>query len=243
MTRIDLTAVSLFITGTDTVVGKTMVTAGLAHFLYSQGVNVGVMKPVASGCEPQEDQADGSLVSDDSLLLRRAAGVDDEMSAITPIALSAPLSPHMAAALEGEPLQREIVIQRTVESFEILSENHDCVLVEGVGGIMVPLANDFMVADLAGGLGLPILIVAADRLGVINHTLLTIEVARARGLDIAGLVLNRVGPEDDSRASNARAISMVTDVPILATLPCFKSCTPKLMAASMQSTAVMEIFN
>ncbi len=232
---------SLFITGTDTGVGKTMVTAGLAHLLRSRGIDVGVMKPVASGCSPATNREQEDLVSDDTLCLIQAAGVDDALEVVTPIALREPLSPHMAAVLEQRELTRESVCRTTRENFAILSKRHDWVLVEGVGGIMVPLAHDFLVADLARELELPILIIAADRLGVINHTLLTIEVARARGLKILGIVLNRVHAADDSCSTNAEAIRMVTDVPILAILPFLEPCTIAGMAAGIAATPLVEL--
>lgn len=198
---------SLFVTGTDTGVGKTAVTAGLARLLKVRGVNVGVMKPAASGCEPGED---GELRSDDAELLQQAAGTLHPRAAVTPVALRAPLSPHMAARLESKDLNRGKAREAILAAWRNLRARHEVVLVEGVGGFMVPIADHYLVADLARDLELPVLIVAADRLGVISHALLTVEAVRRRGLEVAGILLNRPGDNDLASHTNYEALSLCT---------------------------------
>jgi dethiobiotin synthetase len=184
----------IFITGTDTGVGKTIVAAVLARLLRMRGLNVGVMKPVTSGCH----QEDGRLVSDDALLLCQAAGVvcsDD----VAPYMLREAVAPAEAARQDG------IVIDftRIRSSFDNLAACHDFVIVEGAGGLMVPLAGGLLVADLARLLDLPLLVVSRPNLGTINHTVLTCFAAQQMELKVAGVVINNypVSPNLAERTS------------------------------------------
>ena len=195
----------LFITGTDTGVGKTAVAAGIAAALRKRGIDVGVMKPVSAGS------------SADARLLRKAAGVTDSLQDINPVCLAHPLSPNVAAHLEGRPVDLDPILG----AFARLSAAHPCLLVEGVGGLLVPIRDDFSVADLAGKLGLPLLVVARAALGTINHTLLTLEAAAARNLKVRGVVYNAThpGPPDDAARTSPDVVARLTRVPCLGTLP------------------------
>lgn len=206
----------LFISGTDTEIGKTVVTGGLARLLANRGKRVGVMKPVASGCFQTDD---GQWANEDSLLLKRAARVDDPLDTITPVMLQAPLSPHMAARQQGEPLETQPTLNRIRDAYQTLAGRYDHLLVEGVGGLLVPITDTLFAADLCAALGLPLLIVAGNRLGVINQTLLAVEAARARNIPVRAILLNTIGKDDDATRSNAEALSHVTDVPVLGPLP------------------------
>lgn len=171
----------IFITGTDTGVGKTIVSATLAYLLRMKGVNVGVMKPATSGCS--EDN--GRLVSDDALLLCRAAGVtcsDD----VTPYLLREPLAPAEAAKIDGVAID----FGHIRACYDRLTVSHDYMIVEGAGGLMVPLAGGLLMADLARELDLPLLVVARPDLGTINHTVLTCYSAHQLGLSVAGVIVN-----------------------------------------------------
>jgi len=171
----------IFITGTDTGVGKTIVAAVLARLLRMRGLSVGVMKPVTSGCRLEN----GLLVSDDALLLCQAAGVicsDD----VAPYRLREPLAPAEAAKLDGVVID----FARIRAAFDRLAAAHDFVIVEGAGGLMVPLAGGLLVADLARQLQLPLLVVARPDLGTINHTVLTCFAAGQMELKVAGVVIN-----------------------------------------------------
>jgi len=171
----------IFITGTDTGVGKTIVAATLARLLCVRGLRVGVMKPVTSGCREE----DGRLYSDDAQLLCQASGAaysDD----IAPYCLREPLAPAEAAKLDGV----RVDFNRIRESFERLSASCDFIIVEGAGGLMVPLAGGMLVADLAQQLQLPLLVVARPDLGTINHTVLTCFAARQMELPLAGVIIN-----------------------------------------------------
>lgn len=167
-----------FVTGTDTGVGKTLVACALARALREAGRGVGVMKPVETGVGPG-----GPL---DAQALRRAAGVDDPLDEVCPQCFALPAAPNIAAAHEGT----RVDLARVRRAWRKLSARHDPMIVEGAGGLLVPLTDDFVMADLARELRLPLLVVARAALGTINHTLLTLEVAVARGLDVKGVIVS-----------------------------------------------------
>lgn len=179
-----------FITGTDTEVGKTYVGACMAKQLVAAGRKVGVYKPLASGCIQQE----GQWASGDALALWQAAGQPRTLQDVCPQVFIAPLAPHVAAREEGRGVDREL-LRTGIEPWQAES---DFLIVEGAGGLLCPLGDeDFYMADLAGQFGYPLVLVARNALGTINHTLLTIEVAVARGLKIAAIVVNHLIEADD----------------------------------------------
>lgn len=206
---------SVFITGTDTDVGKTVITAGLARLAVRLGMKPGVMKPVASGCTLQ----DGRLLSADTLQLLAAAGSGQDPAEVTPYAFREPLSPHLAARLDGHTLAGAEMTRTIRAALSGLLDTFDPVLVEGVGGFHVPLADDLVVADLCAELELPLLVVAANRLGVISHTLLTLEAARSRGVPVWAVILNGGAPDDAAAQSNGDALRAVTEVPVVGPVP------------------------
>jgi dethiobiotin synthetase len=185
-----------FVTATDTGVGKTFVTAALAAALRARGHDIAVFKPVQSGATADDPSGDAALLGADCVY-----------------AFAAPLAPLVAARAEGRTIELEPILARAGE----LAREHELLLVEGAGGLLVPLADDLDVADLAVALGLPLVVVARAGLGTVNHTLLTIEAARARGLEIAGIVLN--GKSDESTADNAALIEAGSGVRVLAQIP------------------------
>lgn len=205
----------LFITATDTEVGKTVITGAIAAGMRARGLDVGVMKPLASGGVADKG---GKLVSEDAAFLMKAAGVgDDEGHLVNPVCLEPALTPAVAARVSGVTIDMAGII----EAYHQMAKRHKFVLVEGVGGITAPLWNDYLVADLARDIGLPLLVVARPNLGTINHTVLTAEYARQRWLKTAGVVLNGW---DESKAgileqSNAEYIARLTGLPILGKFP------------------------
>ena len=197
----------VFITGTDTGVGKTRVGAALAHLLTGRGLCVRPRKPVESGCLTGPD----GLLPQDAVVLREAAGGAEPLERICRYRLQPPLSPERAAELEGMTLE---LGQLHAACLAGIGQD-DFLLVEGAGGFYSPLARGALNADLAAGLGLPVLVVAADRLGTLNHTLLTIEAVRMRGLALAGVVLNRPAAQTDPRMDNAADLERWLQVPVL----------------------------
>ncbi|MDH4164414.1 MAG: dethiobiotin synthase [Nitrospirota bacterium] len=172
----------IFITGTDTGVGKTYVACGVASELRRIGVDVGVMKPAESGCRSRR----GSLIPADAISLAKAADAADHLDLINPYRFREPLAPAVAARLERKRIDLNVILR----SFQTLATNHDFMLVEGAGGIMVPLTRRLTFLDLAVTIGLPVLIVARPNLGTINHTLLTVEALRQRSVPILGISIN-----------------------------------------------------
>ncbi len=204
----------LFITGTNTGVGKTHVGAIIARALVAAGHRVGVYKPAESGCRSEG----GELVAADAQHLWEAARRPGELSRVCPQRFAAPLAPPQAAAAEGKQVDRE----RLRTGIEYWLDQSDIVLVEGAGGLMSPLSNADYNADLAVDLGLPLLIVSSNELGTINATLQTVITAGvvAPKLPIAGIMLSQTAPREDdpSVKTNAADIRTRCDAPLLATV-------------------------
>jgi dethiobiotin synthetase len=203
----------IFITGTDTDVGKTWVAAGLTAAFKEQDLNAVYFKPIQSGCPLKE----GRLVPTDALLARRVAGLTEPLEVLSPIALRLPLAPGVAAAQAGV----EVDLERIAAGFRDLAARYEFLVVEGAGGLYVPLiGTNFLVLDLIRWLGLPLVVVAKAGLGTINHTVLTIKAALAAGIQVAGVILNRY-PERPGLAeeTNPGVIAALTGVPILGRLP------------------------
>jgi dethiobiotin synthetase len=170
----------VFVTGTDTGVGKTQVAAALARYLQGRGIDVGVMKPVESGvADPRELGGDGRL-------LQWAAQSDDPRDFVSPYRLRQPLAPSLAARNEKVHIDFAHLQQTAAQ----LAGKHDFLIIEGAGGLMTPLSGGLLVADLARDLGFPLLVVSRPGLGTINHTLLTIFAARAMEIPLAGFIIN-----------------------------------------------------
>jgi len=204
-------AKGIFVTGTDTGVGKTIVTAVLARLLRMRGVRVGVMKPVTSGCR----EVAGELVSDDALLCCQAAGIPCS-SDVAPYLLREPLAPVEAAKIDGVRIE----FARIRESFEQLATAYDFVLVEGAGGLMVPLSGGFLMADLARELDLPLLVVARPNLGTINHTVLTCFSAQQMGIPVSGVIINNFPHEPELAEQGApHYIGSLCGAPVLGVWP------------------------
>jgi dethiobiotin synthetase len=206
----------LFFTGTDTGVGKTFVTAAVVRLLRSQGHTVRVCKPVATGAD-----ADG--FSEDTIQLATAAGLPREQwRQVTPWAFGMPAAPPVAARQQGIALRLTELVKTVIARAEARS----ALLVEGVGGLLCPLTETETVADLAGALGLPLIIVARRSLGTLNHTLLSLEVARQRKLPVAGVIVSETSPPQSvAEETNVEELRRRIDVPLLAVVP-FQERTP-----------------
>lgn len=178
---------SFFITGTDTGIGKTYVACQLIRHYVAQGYRVVGMKPVAAGC----DLVNGQWVNEDVALLTQASNVPAPMHLVNPYCFKDPIAPHIAAEKEGIEIQLD-VIQR---AYDALSALADIVVVEGAGGLLVPLNAQYTIADLIEHLKIPVLFVVGMRLGCINHALLTMEVMQARGLTVSAWVANPIDKE------------------------------------------------
>lgn len=210
-----MAAAGIFVTGTGTEVGKTVVAATIAHTLASEGQRVHVFKPAVTGLDEG--------VETDHALLRRASGSDQSDDEIAPYRYGPPASPHLAAAMAGE----EIDPERLRQTARTAAEDADVLVCEGVGGLLVPLSPTYLVRDLAADLGYPLVVVANPGLGTINHTLLTVESARAANLHVAAVVLNP-WPKDPTEieSDNRETIVALADLPVH-TLPQLDLSAPK----------------
>ena len=177
----------LFVTGTDTDVGKTLVAGAIARCLRRRGLQVAVFKPAASDCRRYR----GQLVSADAEFLAACADSPHALSDIAPLRYAAALAPNVAAQREGRPVDVEAML----DAYRRIVDGADVVIVEGVGGLLCPISDELWVAHLARMTALPLVVVARAGLGTINHTLLTLHAARSAGLVVAGVVINRYPPE------------------------------------------------
>ncbi len=202
---------AIAVLGTDTEVGKTIVTGALGLALRCAGIEPAVYKPVASGCLSRG----GKLVSRDALWLKRLLKLSDPLDAINPVAYRAPLAPWPAARLERRPF----LLHRALMGFGRLARSGRTVLVEGIGGVLVPLSRRMTSADFCSRLRLPAVLVAHAGLGTINHTLLSLEALRRREIRVKGVILNMATGRDRAEISNPSVIRTLSGVPVLAVLP------------------------
>ncbi len=202
----------LFITGTDTGVGKTLVTAGLARCLQNRGIRPGVFKPVETGCVLRR----GRRIPRDGAFLRYMAGAREPIEEIVPYRLAAPLAPQVAAGKEGVRIR----LQRLDGGFREISSRYPFTLVEGAGGILVPVTRKSTMVDLMKKFKLPVLLVSRIGLGTLNHTLLTLFYLAQHRIPVAGVVLNNPdGCRDLSTRSNPATLEQRSSVPILGNIP------------------------
>jgi len=233
---------SLFITGTDTGVGKTVVTAGLARALMVKGYDVGVMKPIATGGIkiPHPAPRTPHLISPDLDFLIKATEINDPMKLMNPICLKPPLAPALATQVTGQ----RINLAKVFAAYQMLKRRHDIILVEGIGGLLVPLVvspakgginsanlirRDYYVLDLIKEMKLPVLVVSRPHLGTINHTLLTIRQAKAGGIKVLGFIMNYHCRTEKGLAErhNAALIEELSGIPHLGTISYVTHLRPK----------------
>lgn len=206
----DKTCPAVFITGTDTGVGKTLVAAALARYFSAKGLQVGVMKPIETGVE------DPSGLGADASLLRWAARVQDADELISPYRFRPPLAPSQAATAVGA----QIDIDRIIKSSQSMRHTKDILLIEGAGGLMVPIRGGYLMADLARQLATPLLTVTHPRLGTLNHTLLTTFAARAMELELCGFIVNRMPEEPgDAEREAPHLLASLASADLLGVLP------------------------
>lgn len=201
----------VFVTGTDTDIGKTEIALALMAALQRRGLTVMGMKPVATGCAAGQR----GLVCSDALRLQAQCSHEADYALINPYAFVPAIAPHLAAREAGV----EISLERIRASFGTLAADADLVVVEGVGGWRVPLAQELAVSDLPTALGLPVVLVVGIRLGCLSHALLTVEAIRGRGARLAGWVANIVAPRMHNRDENIQTLEEMIDAPNLGVVP------------------------
>jgi len=218
---------SLFVTGTDTGVGKTLVACALLHRLRASGLRAVGMKPVAAGVEPTPD----GRVNPDVVALRRASSWVAPLEQVNPYCFEPPIAPHLAAALAGERI--EIGPIRT--AFDALRAVADAVVVEGVGGFLVPLNEREDAGDLAAALQLPVVLVVGMRLGCLNHALLTRDAIARRSLRLAGWIANSIDPAMVRFDENLGALRRRIEAPLLGVVPYRLSRDPSSLELALPS--------
>lgn len=218
-------AAGLFVTGTDTEVGKTEITLGLIKALRALGWRVSGMKPVASGCGVTPE----GLRNGDALRISAATSNQVEYGLINPFAFEPAVAPHLAAAQVGEQISFSII----GDAFQELSDNSDITVVEGVGGWRVPLGLEGDLSDLAEVLGLPVILVVGLRLGCINHALLTVESIDRKGLKLAGWVANAVDPAMALSEENITTLREEITAPCLGVIPWMENLTAEAVATRL----------
>ena len=195
----------IFVTGTDTEVGKTTVSAIIVKQLREEGISVGVMKPVSTGSRK------------DAAYLKKTAGVEDSLEIINPVFLKKPLAPLAAARID----KKKINLERIWQAYKILKEKYDFLVIEGAGGLLVPVTKKSYIIDIAKRFGLPLVIVSRPGLGTINHTLLTACYARNYGLNVAGFIINYTKPcrKGMAERTNPKLISQLGKIKLLGIVP------------------------
>ncbi|OWQ86880.1 dethiobiotin synthase [Roseateles aquatilis] len=240
MTAIPMPLHGFFITGTDTEIGKTCVTAGLTRAFDALGRHVTPIKSLAAG---QVRGADGVWVNEDVALLHAAQSEGMTLDEVGPLQFREPCAPHIAARLEGRAIDRDALLA----AIRGAASKGDLALVEGVGGFRVPLTDGWDTADLAVDLGLPVVLVVGLRLGCINHALLTVEAVLARGLRLAGWVANTADPHQPHVADNLAALRARIDdavgAPCWGHVPRLTDPSPAAVAAHLAPPQLLSALN
>ena len=206
-------AQGLFITGTDTGVGKTVVTAAILAYFQHQGKKAGFMKPIETGV----DNECSSPANSDALFLMETGGIEDPLAEVCPIRLKPAASPFQAAMIENRSIQPETILS----AYEKLSGQDDWMLVEGIGGVQVPITRDYGMVELMHDLGLPAVVVVRYQLGTLNHTLLTLDTLKQKGIPVKGVIFNRTGPQapDAIEQDQPRLIEELSGTQVLGEFP------------------------
>jgi len=221
----------VFVTGTDTGVGKTVAACALIHALAARNVRAVPMKPIAAGAVEHQ----GRWLNQDTASLMEAAGLPlDEAARVTPILLREPMAPHIAAAREG----RTIMLATVAEAFRRLAAR-DFVVCEGVGGFLVPLDEHSDTVHLARLIGLPVVLVVGLRLGCLNHALLTAQAIEAAGLTFAGWIANAIDPDMPVREENVATLVGRLKAPLLGRLPFAPGATARELAVHLDPSALL----
>jgi len=210
-----------FITGTDTGVGKTIISAALIKAAHMLGLKACGMKPIETGCKQTENrEGNDSLIPSDGAFLREITGTDESIDLITPVRFENPLAPLPASEIEDKPID----LDKIKTAYRELSSRYDVIIVEGIGGLLVPINREYFVIDLAKDFGFPIIVVSKPGLGTINHTMLTVNYAIKEGLDVAGIIINYTRPPEKTLAevTNPGIIRQISSVPLLGVFPFLK---------------------
>jgi len=206
-----------FITGTDTGIGKTLISGAVIKAINYLGVKVCAMKPVESGCGREGE----ILIPYDGIFLKQIAHMQESISLVTPCCLESPLAPLIASELD----RIDIRLTEITKAFTKLSKLYEAIVIEGIGGLMVPIKKDYYVVELAKEFGLPLIVVAKPGLGTINHIMLTVNYAIKEGLEVAGVIINYSRPPENNLAeeTNPKLLTQICPVPVIGIFPYLKN--------------------
>ena len=223
---------SYFVTGTDTGIGKTLFTAGLARMMKNSGINVGIMKPFATGI-PQKT----SYKSEDVAILVEASGTTDDENLVNPYFFPIPASPYMAA----NKLKTTIDVSLVLERFEKLQSIHDVMLVEGIGGIMTPILKDYCIADLIKDMNLETLVVTGSRIGTVNHIVLTCDACKKYGIKTKGIIINDHNNDGYDMVDLKHDMTNLTGLDVLCTIPHIDDCNIQKISTVLQESELLSV--
>jgi dethiobiotin synthetase len=228
-------AKGFFITGTDTGVGKTIITAALIKASSLLGFRTCGMKPIETGCLREGD----ILIPSEGMFIKTVAHMEETVNHISPCCFEEPLAPLPASEIEGTPVDFEKIRKEYVA----LSQKYDAVVVEGIGGLLVPIRKDYFVLDLARDFGLPVIVVSRPGLGTINQTMLSVNYAIKEGLTVAGIIINYNRPPEGSPAENTNpdVIKKISPVPIIGIFPYLKDLEETTIERAVVKSLNLEI--
>jgi len=228
-------AKGFFVTGTDTGVGKTIITAALIKASNLLGFRACGMKPIETGCLRKGDK----LIPSDGAFIKTIAHMEETMNRVTPCCFEEPLAPLPASEIEGTTVDFE----KIRKEYAALSHKYDVVVVEGIGGLLVPIRKDYFVLDLARDLGLPTIVVSRPGLGAINHTMLSVNYAIKEGLAVTGIIINYSRPPDGSPAENTNpdVIKKISPVPVIGIFPYLKDLEETTIERAVVKSLNLEI--
>jgi dethiobiotin synthetase len=229
-----------FVTGTDTGVGKTIITAALIKAAHILGFKACGMKPVETGCKRVENRkGNNSLIPSDGTFLREITGAGESIDLITPIRFENPLAPLPASEIEDKPID----LDKIKTAYKELSDRYDVIIVEGIGGLLVPITENYFVLDLAKDFGLPIIVVSKPGLGTINHTMLTVNCAIKEGLVVAGIIINYSRTSEGTLAENTNPeiIRRLSPVPVIGIFPYLKDLESRTIEKALIKNLNIEL--
>jgi dethiobiotin synthetase len=239
-------AKGFFITGTDTGVGKTVISAALIKAAHLLGFKACGMKPIETGCKTAVSSQQSAisskkrtLIPSDGIFLKEIADIGESINLITPIRFQNPLAPLPASEIEGTSVD----LEKIQKSYTALFKNYDIVIVEGIGGLLVPIKKNYFVLDLAKDFGLPIIVVSRPGLGTINHTMLTVNYAIKEGLNVAGIIINYSRPPEGTLAENTNpgVMKKISPVPVIGIFPYLKDLESSTIERAVQKSLNLQI--
>lgn len=224
-----------FITGTDTGVGKTVIAAAIIKALQARGINACGMKPIETGCP----RIGNDVYPSDGMFLKKIAGMDESIKYITPYCFETPVAPSLASEMEGKSVSINVIMQK----FNGLLKKYHTVVVEGAGGLLVPIEKDYFVVDLVRELKLPMIVVSSPSLGTLNHTLLTVKYALKEGIRVSGIIVNFSRPPDStiSEETNPHMLQKLSPVPVIGTFPHLGNLETETLEKSAQKYLNIEV--